>query len=164
MFASLCCDTLPRAVHNGLHELVIVSLSLSLSLSLLLVLLVLYNADDMLTVFVLIVYYPRSSSRAANRVRNELMIRFHQPAANPSGRYNEFSLPILSSSNFFLAIFEYNMSIGCDWSYRLGACNIISAVPTTQAIAKIQRNKRSNTMATYFQSSSTCQWLKSRME
>lgn len=159
-FAPLWC------VYNGLHELVIVSLSLSLLslsltalilllLGLLLLLLALYNADDMLTVFVLIVYYPRSSSRAANRVRNELMIKFHQPAANPSGRYNEFSLPILSSSNFFLAIFEYNMSIGCDWSYKLGACNIISAVPTTQAIAKIQRNKRSNTMATYFQSSST---------
>jgi len=120
-----------------------------------LLVLVLYNADDMLMVL-LIVYYPRSSLRAANRVRNELRIKFHQPAANPSGRYKEFSLPIFSSSNFFLAIFEYNISIGCDLSYKLGACNIISAVPTTQAIAKIQRNIRSNTMATYFQSSSTC--------
>lgn len=76
-----------------------------LILMLLLLLLVLYNAEEILMVW-LIVYYPRSSSRAANRVRSELMIRFHQPAANPSGRYKVFSLPILSSSNFFLAIFE----------------------------------------------------------
>lgn len=159
--------SLRSAAYNGLHELVIVALSLSVSLLamagtlwllilLWLLLLVLYNTDETLMVW-LIVYYPRSSSRAANRVRNELTIKFHQPAANPSGRYKELSLPILSSSNFFLAIFEYSISIGCDWSYKLGACNIISAVPTTQAIAKIHRNIRSNTMATYFQSSSTCQ-------
>lgn len=48
------------------------------------------------------------------------------------------------------------MSIGCVLSYKLGACNMIAAVPKTQANAKSHRNKRSRTMATYFQSSSTC--------
>lgn len=83
-------------------------MTLPLSLLLLLLMplmLVLDNAEEMLMVW-LIVYYPRSSSRAANRVRSELMIRFHQPAANPSGRYKVLSLPIMSSSTFFLAIFE----------------------------------------------------------
>lgn len=49
------------------------------------------------------------------------------------------------------------MSIGCVVSYKLGACNMIAAVPKTQANAKSHRNKRSRTMATYFQSSSTCE-------
>jgi len=117
MFTSLAS----RFIYDGLHESSVsfalatlltipfttlpMTLPLSLLLVLLLLLLVLYSAEEILMVW-LIVYYPRSSSRAANRVRSELMIRFHQPAANPSGRYKVLSLPILSSSNFFLAIFE----------------------------------------------------------
>lgn len=66
-------------------------------------------------------------------------------------------VPIFSSSIFFLAIFEYKISIGCVVSYKLGACSIINAVPNIQANANSQRNKRSNTIATYFQSSSTCE-------
>lgn len=58
-------------------------------------------------------YYPLSSSRASNRVRSQPWIIFHQPAANPNGRHTS-SLPILSNSNFFLAIFEYRISIGCE--------------------------------------------------
>lgn len=76
---------------------------------------------------------------------------------NPGECYTAV-LPILSNSNFFLAIFEYLISIGCVVSYKLGACKIIKHVPTTQAIANIHKNKRSNTIATYFQSSSTCNW------
>lgn len=47
------------------------------------------------------------------------------------------------------------MSIGSVVSYNDGACKIIKHVPTTQAMANIHKNKRSNTNATYFQSSST---------
>lgn len=47
------------------------------------------------------------------------------------------------------------MSIGCVSSYKLGACSMINAVPKIHANANSHRNKRSNTMATYFQSSST---------
>lgn len=57
---------------------------------------------------------------------------------------------------FFFAILLYLMSIGFAVSYRLGAWKIITAVPTMQAIVKSQRKIRSNTIATYFQSSSTC--------
>lgn len=48
------------------------------------------------------------------------------------------------------------MSIGILESYKVGACNIIPAVPTTTAIVKIHKNKRSSTIATNFQSSFTC--------
>lgn len=58
---------------------------------------------DVETIF--IGYYPLSSSRASKRVRNQPWIKFHQPAANPSGRYTS-SLPIFNNSNFFFAILE----------------------------------------------------------
>lgn len=45
------------------------------------------------------------------------------------------------------------MSIGCVLSYKVGACNMINAVPKIHANANSHRNKRSNTKATYFQSS-----------
>lgn len=66
--------------------------------------------------------------------------------------------PIFSSSSFFLAIFEYNMSIGFVVSYRDGALNMISAVPSRHTNVKMYRNILSSTIATYFQSSSTCGW------
>ena len=47
------------------------------------------------------------------------------------------------------------MSIGILESYNVGACKIMPAVPTTTAIVKIHKNKRSSTIATYFQSSFT---------
>lgn len=40
-------------------------------------------------------------------------------------------------------------------SYKLGACNIIPAVPPIQANVNIQRKNLSRTIATYFQSSIT---------
>ena len=43
--------------------------------------------------------------------------------------------------------------MGSRLSYNVGACKIMPKVPTTQAVVKIQRNKRSKTKATYFQSS-----------
>lgn len=54
------------------------------------------------------------------------------------------------------AISEIFMSIGTRVSYSVGACNMIPAVPTITAIVKSHKNKRSNTIATYFQSSFTC--------
>lgn len=48
------------------------------------------------------------------------------------------------------------MSIGFVSSYRLGARSIIIPVPTTHASVNIHRNILSSTIATYFQSSSTC--------
>merc|ERR1719471_391541 len=50
-------------------------------------------------------------------------------------------------------ISESSLSIGIRSSYRLGACRMIPAVPTTTAIVKIHRNNLSRTIATYFQSS-----------
>lgn len=47
-------------------------------------------------------------------------------------------------------------SIGIRLSYKVGACKMIPAVPTTTAIVKIHKNKRSSTIATNFQSSFTC--------
>lgn len=82
---------------------------------------------------------------------------FQKPAANPTGRYTS-SLPIFNSSIFFLAIFEYRISMGCVVSYKLGAWNRISPDPTIHVIVNIHRNSRSSTIATYFQSSSTCKW------
>lgn len=93
-------------------------------------------------------------STCSNRVRSQPWIIFQQLAANPIGCYTS-SLPIFNSSIFFLAIFEYKISIGCVVSYKLGACKIIIAEPNIQANANIHRNKRSSTIATYFQSSST---------
>lgn len=46
-------------------------------------------------------------------------------------------------------------SIGILESYNVGACKIMPAVPTTTAIVKSHKNKRSSTIATYFQSSFT---------
>lgn len=54
------------------------------------------------------------------------------------------------------AISDIFMSIGTRVSYNVGACNIMPAVPTTTAIVNNHKNKRSNTIATYFQSSFTC--------
>lgn len=54
-----------------------------------------------------------------------------------------------------LAISLSVTSIGIRESYNVGACKIMPAVPTTTAIVKIHKNKRSSTMATYFQSSFT---------
>ena len=54
-----------------------------------------------------------------------------------------------------LAISLRATSIGILESYNVGACKIIPAVPTTTAIVKIHKNKRSSTIATYFQSSFT---------
>lgn len=50
------------------------------------------------------------------------------------------------------------ISMGTRVSYSVGACKIIPAVPTTTAIVKIHKNNRSNTIATYFQSSFTCKF------
>lgn len=47
------------------------------------------------------------------------------------------------------------MSIGTRVSYNVGACNMMLAVPTMTAIVNNHKNKRSNTIATYFQSSFT---------
>lgn len=99
-------------------------------------------------------YYTAWLFELSSKARNQTWNTFQYPAAKPTGRYTS-SLPILSSSYFFLAILEYKMSIGWAVSYKLGASRIIKAVPRIQAIVKIQRNSRSNTMATYFQSSST---------
>lgn len=54
-----------------------------------------------------------------------------------------------------LAISLSVTSIGILESYNVGACKIMPAVPTTTAIVKIHKNKRSSTIATYFQSSFT---------
>lgn len=53
------------------------------------------------------------------------------------------------------AISDIFISMGTRVSYRVGACKIIPAVPTTTAIVKIHKNNRSKTIATYFQSSFT---------
>lgn len=45
--------------------------------------------------------------------------------------------------------------MGIRSSYNVGACRIIPAVPTNTASVKIHKNKRSRTIATYFQSSFT---------
>lgn len=54
------------------------------------------------------------------------------------------------------AISDIFMSIGTRVSYKVGAWSMIPAVPTTTAIVNNHKNKRSNTIATYFQSSFTC--------
>lgn len=100
------------------------------------------------------VYY-QFCSTCSNRVRSEFWINFQNHATNPNGRYTSSLLPIFNSSIFFFAIFEYRMSMGWVVSYKLGAWHMIMAEPKTQANANIHRNNRSNTMATYFQSSST---------
>lgn len=56
------------------------------------------------------------------------------------------------------AISDIFISMGTLVSYRVGACKIIPAVPTTTAIVKIHKNNRSKTIATYFQSSFTCKF------
>ena len=48
------------------------------------------------------------------------------------------------------------MSMGSLSSYRVGACRMMPAVPTSTATVKIHRKRRSRTIATYFQSSMTC--------
>lgn len=53
------------------------------------------------------------------------------------------------------AISDNLISIGTRLSYKVGACRIIPAVPKTTAIVNIHKNNRSNTIATYFQSSFT---------
>lgn len=60
------------------------------------------------------------------------------------------------------AISDSFISMGIRVSQSVGACRIMPAVPTTTAIVKIHRNRRSSTMATYFQSSFTCfkKWKK----
>lgn len=46
--------------------------------------------------------------------------------------------------------------MGCRWSYRDGAWNIMAHVPTMQAKVNTHRKNLSNTIDTYFQSSITC--------
>lgn len=53
------------------------------------------------------------------------------------------------------AISERRTSMGMRSSYNVGACKIMPAVPTSTASVNIHRNRRSNTIATYFQSSLT---------
>lgn len=53
------------------------------------------------------------------------------------------------------AISDIFMSMGTRVSYKVGACSIMPAVPTMTAIVNNHKNKRSNTIATYFQSSLT---------
>lgn len=53
------------------------------------------------------------------------------------------------------AISDILISIGTLVSYRVGACKIIPAVPTTTAIVNNHKKRRSSTMATNFQSSFT---------
>lgn len=53
------------------------------------------------------------------------------------------------------AISDILMSIGTRVSYNVGACSMIPAVPTITAIVNSHKNNRSNTIATYFQSSFT---------
>ena len=55
--------------------------------------------------------------------------------------------------SFFWAILEYLMSMGCLVSYSEGAERMMIAIPDTQATKNNQRKKRSNTIATNFQSS-----------
>lgn len=57
------------------------------------------------------------------------------------------------------AISDNLMSIGTLVSYNVGACKMIPAVPTTTAIVNSHKNKRSKTIATYFQSSFTCEFV-----
>ena len=59
-------------------------------------------------------------------------------------------------SRSLLPIFDTRTSRGVLLSYRLGATNIMPHVPAMQANVNIQRRIRSRTMATYFQSSITC--------
>lgn len=59
-----------------------------------------------------------------------------------------------------VAISDILMSIGTLVSYKVGACRMIPAVPNTTAIVNNHRKSRSNTMATNFQSSFTCNELK----
>lgn len=53
------------------------------------------------------------------------------------------------------AISDILVSIGTLVSYNVGAWRMMPAVPTTTAIVNIHKNKRSKTIATYFQSSLT---------
>lgn len=53
------------------------------------------------------------------------------------------------------AISDIFISIGTRVSYKVGACNMMPAVPTMTAIVNNHRNRRSKTIATYFQSSFT---------
>lgn len=69
--------------------------------------------------------------------------------------YSSLVVNILRRS-FFLAIFEQITSIGFVVSYNTGACKIIDTVPTIQANVNIHKNNLSSTIATYFQSSITC--------
>jgi hypothetical protein len=46
--------------------------------------------------------------------------------------------------------------MGVESSYREGAWKMMRMVPMIQAMVKIQRKRRSRTIATYFQSSITC--------
>lgn len=57
------------------------------------------------------------------------------------------TVAVANSENF--------LSIGILSSYNVGAWRIIPAVPTNTANVNIHKNRRSNTIATYFQSSLT---------
>lgn len=69
---------------------------------------------------------------------------------------------IFSKAIFFLATFEMSTSIGFVVSYNDGAFRIIMPVPMIQANVNIQRKRRSSTIATYFQSSSTLKQRKKK--
>lgn len=104
--------------------------------------------------------------------RSEIFIHFTSPC---SEYYYEFAFLILPEffTEFLTTFYNYRTglanlvicvvaaisliltSIGIRLSYSVGACKIIPAVPTTTAIVKIHRNKRSSTIATNFQSSFT---------
>lgn len=51
---------------------------------------------------------------------------------------------------------EHFLSIGILSSYSVGACSMIPAVPAKTANVNIHKKSRSNTIATYFQSSLVC--------
>lgn len=53
---------------------------------------------------------------------------------------------------------EHFLSIGTRVSYKVGACSMIPAVPAKTANVNIHKKSRSNTIATYFQSSLVWMW------
>ena len=77
---------------------------------------------------------------------SEAILRWWNSMWSTAGSTSAFSPDHTSSA----------VGLGCLVSYRIGACRIMPILPTTHAVVKIQRNNRSSTMATYFQSSFTC--------
>uniref|UniRef100_A0A1A9VTK5 Uncharacterized protein n=1 Tax=Glossina austeni TaxID=7395 RepID=A0A1A9VTK5_GLOAU len=74
-----------------------------------------------------------------------------QSLANAAARFKQPSI-VLQSSHICRAITEYSTSIGLVSSYNDGASHNIIKVPTNEAIIKIHKNSRSNTIATKPQS------------